>query len=183
LNHFKTMLAIGTLIATASAALGQSRGSFQVIDGYSALTIIENSALSYTVSLGANPMVRVAGIDYAITTCFGMWSLSNDDNFASATGSNFGVWNFHRNSSGSGDIVGWKTNPNSGILPNASETFVYSALSSSQRERFGFHISTAVRVPGQQGLTFFSNGPFIPTPASASLVFGGLLAAARRRRP
>jgi hypothetical protein len=166
----------------AGSAWAQSRGSFQDVDGFTAITVTEVTSLTYTVSLGASPLVRVGGIDYPVTAVFGFWSLSDDFDFTTATGSNFDVWAFHRNSASTGDIAGWKTNPNTGILPGGNQSFAYTALTSSQRERFGLHISTAEVVPGQQGLTFYATGPTIPAPASAGVLAGAGLVAVRRRR-
>jgi hypothetical protein len=173
---------VAIIALISGAASGQTRSSFQNVDGFSALTVVENNTLSYTVSMGANPVVRVGGIDYAITTVFGFWSLSDDDNFSAASGSGFGVWSLDASNSGAGAIAGWKTNPNMGILPNGSETFNYLNLSVGQRERFGFHISTASIVPGQQGLTFYATGPSIPAPGSLGMLAGAGLLAVRRRR-
>ena len=101
--RFTNVLAVAATIAAAGSAFGQSRSSFFDVDGFSALTLIENSALSYTLTLGSNVSVRVNNVDYPITQIFGFWSLSDDDNFSSASGNDFGAWDFHSNSASSGD--------------------------------------------------------------------------------
>jgi len=156
------LLAVAALNGQAAA---QSRNSFQVIDGVNDLEV-ENSGRTYTVYVGPSPTVTVGGVDYPINSVFGFWCLSDDNNYTQCDGSDVGDWTFHRNSASTGDIGGWKTNPNLGLDPGESMAFTFSQFKESDRDGFGFHVRVDGTLPGG-GNTFYITGPSFQPPCIA----------------
>lgn len=170
---------VALVAACAGTALGQSRSSFFDVDSFSGVTISKTGPLTFDVSLSAAPTVTYLSTTYAITDLFGFWSLRNaDPDFTTGSGASFGVWDWHRNTSGDGDIAGWKTNPNTGIVPGGTLTFTYTALSQSEIDNFGVHIRVDGTLPFG-GNTFHA---VVPTPGALALLGVAGLVAGRRRR-
>lgn len=167
------------LAVLAGSAWGQSRSSFMFVDSFSGITVTQTGPLTFDVSLSASPTVTVSSTTYNITDLFGFWALKDaDPDLSAASGASFGVWSWHRSTSGAGDIAGWKTNPNTGITPGNSESFTYSSLALGEVDRWGFHIRVDGTLPFG-GDTFYLA---VPTPGSLALLGLAGLAASRRRR-
>ena len=146
---------VGLLCVCCGSVVAQSRSSFSEVENVSGITVVR-SGHTYTVEMGSNPTVRINGVDYVIETIFGFWCLSDDTNFSMASGADSGDWSFHRNSAGTGDIAGWKTNPNRGLVADERRAFTFTSFKESDRDGYGFH----VRVEGRGGNTFYITGPF-----------------------
>lgn len=171
--------AAGVTAALAATAFGQSRSSFMYVDSFSGITVSQTGPLTFDVSLSGAPTVTVSGTPYSITDLFGFWALVDaDPDLSAASGANFGVWAWSRNSSGAGDIAGWKTNPNLGITPGGSQSFNYSALAVGEVDRWGFHVRVNGVLPTGGNTFYFA----VPAPgAGAMLALAGLVAGRRRR--
>ncbi len=166
-------------MAFAGNASAQTFSSFRLVDALQGVTVEELAPLEYRVSLGAAPLLTYQGSSIPITDIFGFWALSEDDDVTGAT-TDFGVWNAHANNASAGGILGWKTNPNTGIVPGGSQVFIFDSLSTADIEHFGFHIRLDGTFPGTTGNTGFA---YVPTPGPAAvLAIAGLVAARRRRR-
>ncbi len=162
------MLALGTL------AFAQSRSSFTPAT-ISGITVTRtNNQLLLTVS--ATPTIMIGSNVYDVTEVFGVWALDNNDDFL-ATGGKQNGWNFNSNTSGTGGIAGWKTNPNSGIV-NSSLAFNFNTVTGLE-EAYGYHVRVNGTLPGGGNTGFVTA---VPEPASMIALGAGLLALARRRR-
>jgi len=171
------VLGMALVAACAGSALGQSRSSFMFIDSFSGITTTPVGPLGFDVALSAAPTVTVSGTTYAVTDLFGFWALRDaNPDFTAASGSTFAPWNWHRNTAGVGDVAGWKTNPNTGILPGGSQSFTCSALSVGEIDRFGVH----VRIDGT--LPFGGNTFHLALPSPGALALLGLAGAVATRR-
>lgn len=162
------LLVLGTL------AFAQSRSSFTpaTINGITT-TRIGNQL---TLNVNATPTVTIGSSVYNVTEVFGVWSLDNNDDF-SATGPAQNGWQFHSNTSGTGGIAGWKTNPNNGFINNTLQ-FNYSTVT-GQEEAYGYHVRVNGTLPGGGNTGYVTA---VPEPASMIALGAGLLALARRRR-
>ncbi len=166
-------------MAVAASASAQTFNSFRLVDKLEGVTVEELAPLEYRVSLGAAPILTYQGSSIPITDIFGFWALSEDDDVTGAT-TDFGAWNAHANNASTGGIVGWKTNPNTGIVLGGSQVFTFDSLNTADIEHFGFHIRLSRAFPGTTGNTGFA---YVPAPGPAAvLAIAGLVAARRRRR-
>lgn len=173
----RTTIVIGSILSIAGVASAQSFSSFQQVP-ISGITVQNVGLLQYKVTLNGGAVANVGGTDYAITDIFGFWALSSDIDLGGSTTS-FDVWGGHASNSGLGGIVGWKTNPNTGITVGNSETFTFDSLATADVDAWGYHIRVDGQLPGG-GDTFFA---YVPTPATASLfAAAGLVGLGRRRR-
>lgn len=160
------------LAATVSA---QSIGSFQLADIQDVSASLVGNQL--TLNVGNNPTIDFMNQVYTVTEVFGVWSLDDDDDMT-ATGGTENGWQFSSNFSGTGGIAGWRTNPNSGLGPNASLVFNYTTLTGTV-EDFGYHIRVDGTLPGGGNTAFFR---MVPEPATFAGLGLGVLALLRRRR-
>lgn len=184
----KAIVAAG-LLALAIGAQAQSRSSFLGVSQINDITVTPSGGgLVYTVTIGPNPSFVFNSVTYNIQNVLGFWSLRNQnpDNLG-ASGANFtglnGAWTWNANSSGTGEIAGWKSNPNDGIFASQSDTFTYTAINSSNIDQFGFHVRlTEGFFPGTQGNTGHITLDPVPEPASLAVLGVGAAALIRRRR-
>jgi len=174
-------LALLLAIAAPVAAFAQSRSSFTPAT-FTGVTITpSNGGLTQLVSLGATPTLTVGSNTYNITDVFGFWALDNEDPNLSGSTSNFGVWNAHSSTSGSGAIIGWKTNPNSGFTPGQSQSFTFNSLDNSDVENWGMHVRIDGQLAGGGNTAYFEYNA-VPEPASLAALGIGAIALIRRRR-
>lgn len=176
MNKRALILALGIL---PGAAFAQSISSFSpgVLTGVSITP--SNAGLTYLISVASNPTVTYNNVTYNVTEVFGFWALDFEDPNLAGSATTFGVWQADANTSGSGAILGWKTNPNQGILPNASQSFTFDSLDVADVDNFGFH----VRIDGT--FPFGGNTGYItavPEPTSMAALGIGAIAFLRRRR-
>ena len=173
-------LTIFSVCLLAAGASAQSRSSFLDVDAFEdVIVMVSNGGLTYDVELGPNPTMEYQGDIFEITDLFGFWALSNDDDLE-VVHQNIGVWDAHENQAGTGGIVGWKTNPNTGLTPGDSITFTYDELTTARVEQVGFHIRLDGTFPGASGNTGFAT---VPEPGSLiALAFAGGLLVIRRKR-
>ncbi len=164
--------------ALGSNALAQTRSSFQDAQFIGGVNVTLISGLTYKVNLSNNPQLKIGNVLYNITDVFGFWALSDDIDLTGST-SSFGVWNSHASNSGPGGIVGWKTNPNTGITPGGSQNFTFSTLAVADVDRWGFHIRVDGTLASGGNTAYFT---YVPAPGAATLAGLGLAVAARRRR-
>lgn len=164
--------------ALGSNALAQTRGSFQDANEIGGVDVTLISGLTYQVSLGSNPQLTIGSTTYDITDVFGFWALSDDIDLTGST-SDFGVWDDKVSNSGTGGIVGWKTNPNTGITPGGSQNFTFDSLAVADVDHWGFHIRVDGTLPTGGNTAYFTD---VPAPGAATLAGLGLVVAARRRR-
>lgn len=164
--------------ALGSTALAQTRSSFQDADLIGGVHVTLISGLTYQVSLSNHPQLKIGSTYYNITDVFGFWALSDDIDLTGST-SSFGVWDSKISNAGTGGIVGWKTNPNTGITPSGSQNFTFSSLAVGDVDHFGFHIRVDGTLATGGNTAYFTD---VPAPGSATLAGLGMLLATRRRR-
>ena len=170
---FVPIIGISILSATSFA---QSRSSFQTPTALSGVTVIKQNATDFTVGLGVGSTISINGFTDTITDIFGFWALDNNDDLT-GTGSAIGNWGFDSNYSGSGGIVGFKTNPNTGITQGGSQSFHFNSLSGTD-EGYGVH----VRTMNNNTLYVTTNAAAVPEPATFAVLGLGAVALIRRKR-
>lgn len=164
--------------ALGSHALAQTRSSFQDAQLIGGVNVTLISGLTYKVDLSNNPQLMIGNVLYNITDVFGFWALSDDIDLTGST-SSFGVWNSDASNAGTGGIVGWKTNPNTGITPGGSQNFTFNSLAVADVDHWGFHIRVDGTLASGGNTAYFTD---VPAPGAATLAGLGLAVAARRRR-
>lgn len=167
-------------LIAVSSAFATTRSSFLDVDSSTDITFnVSNAGLTVDVVLGANPTFTIGANTYHVTSVIGFYALSDDDDLT-VTNSNFGVWSTDNSNAGPGGIAGWKTNPNTGFGPSASQVFTYTALSTLKVEGLGLHVATSELFPGTNGNT--GNIALVPEPATMAGLAFGVAALARKRR-
>lgn len=166
--------AIG-LSVLSTASFAQSRSSFLTPDALSGLTVDKLNTNDFKVSLGAGATITIGGVTDTVTDVFGLWALDDNDDL-SGSGTNFGVWGFDSNYSGSGGIVGFKTNPNTGITQGGSQTFHFDSLTGTV-EGYGVHVRLA-----NSNTIYTATVGTVPEPASFAILGIGAMALIRRKR-
>ncbi len=176
--NLKLSLSLGAalLVGISSA---QSRSSFVVVD---AINYIIGSKAGNTleVAVGLNPSVKIGATTYQVTEVFGVWLLDDNDDL-NGTASDDGVWDFDKSINGAGGIVGFKTNPNTGLTPGQSKTFTFSTLTGSE-EALGYHVRFNQNLPGGGNTLYITSPNVVPEPASIAALSVGALALIRRRK-
>lgn len=160
------------LVMVASA---QSRSSFQVPNGITGISVTQLTSTSFKVALQAGASINLGWTITPIQDVFGFWLLDDDNDLVGA-GPNIASWSFHSNYAGQGGIVGYKTNPNTGISQGQSQTFTFTSLTGAS-EGFGAH----VRLTNSNTLYTVIGGS-VPEPATLAVLGLGLTAVIRRRR-
>lgn len=173
-----TVAAALAAAAMGSTALAQTRSSFQSTEAMTGITVTNISGLKYNVAISANPTLKIGATIYNVTDIFGFWALSNDIDLNGTTAS-FAQWSAHASNSGTGGIVGWKTNPNTGITPGGNQDFTFTTLATGDVDNFGFHIRVSGTLADGGNTAYFT---YVPAPGSAALAGMGALLGARRRR-
>jgi hypothetical protein len=168
----------GVVTVSPILASAQSWSSFTAVGNIQDV-LVSSSSLTHTVTALSAPSVTIASQTYAITDIFGFWILSNND--ITSTANSVGVWSVSTNNAGSGGIAGWKTNPNTGILPNGSQTFTFNSFSGTQDE-IGFHVRLATGAGPLAGQTVYIKGNPVPEPATMSALAIGALGLLRRKK-
>ncbi len=177
-NRTLAVSAALALTALAPAALAQSRDSFLIADDFVGITMIELDSTTQRVDLTADPKLIYLGVTYSINSVLGVWALSDfETDFASTT--SFGVWNAHKNLSGTGGIAGWKTNPNTGLTPSTGESYAFNSLNRAETSGWGFHIRVNGTLPTGGNTAYFT----VPTPGTSALFGLGAALITRRKRP
>ncbi len=171
-------LALSSLAFVPAAASGQTFNSFKQAEALTGLSVAPLSPLEYRVDLAPGAVLIMDSQEIPITDVFGFWALSEDDNLEGST-SDFGVWSAQGSNAGTGGILGWKTNPNTGITAGNNVTFTFDELSTERVEFFGFHVRVDGTFPGTSGNTGFV---YVPAPGSLAGLLVGTLIAFRRRR-
>lgn len=173
-------LAAASIIAVSGSAFAQSRSSFFDADGFIDISITQTGPETWEVAVGAAPQLVFNGDVYLLTDVFGFWVLSDDVDVIGST-SSFGLWSAHQNNSGTGGILGWKTNPNTGITPGNAQSFTFDSLDASTVDRFGLHVRADSDFPFGGNTAYFTFTE-IPAPGVASLFGLAAVASLRRRR-
>lgn len=167
------------VLGLSGAAVAQTFSSFVTVDAFQDVSVQDLSALSYRVSVGPIPTFTQGGTTYSITDVFGYWALRADMDLTGAT-SNFNQWNAHQNNAGPGGIVGWKTNPNTGLTPGTSEVFTFDQLDAPNVSGYGFHVRIGGVFPGTNGNTGYVT--LVPAPAATALLGAAGALVLRRQR-
>lgn len=175
-HHFYRTLAVVGLTVAAVVTNAQSRSSFQTPTAMTGVSVNKLDSTNFSVSLAAGATMTIGGTTGQITDIFGFWAL-DDDNDLSGTGSDFGVWNYNENYSGTGGIVGFNTNPNTGITQGNSQTFHFNSLEGTV-EGYGVHI----RLANSNTLYTAVIGNAVPEPASFAILGLGVFGLIRRKR-
>lgn len=167
-------------LSAAGRASAQSANSFLNADHLSGLTLTQQDAKTYRLEVSGTPTMSYLGVTYHINSVFGLWAISGADNDFAET-SDFSVWDDSENFAGAGGIVGWKTNPNSGLEAGEQKSFQFDRISANDVSRFGFHIRVDESLPNGGGNTaYFSRS--IPAPGPLAALGLSSLALNRRRR-
>lgn len=172
------MVAIVSGVCLAGTARSQTFNSFQLAASLNDVTVEAMSPLSYRVSIGATPAMELGGAAFTIVDVFGFWVLSEDDDLVGAA-SDFGVWTANSSNASLGGILGWRTNPNTGLYPGESQMFTFESLETARVEHFGFKVRLDQAFPGTSGNTGFV---YVPGPGAGVVLAGAGVIAARRRR-
>lgn len=174
-NLLRLLLPTAALTLFSATSFAQSRSSFQTPTAISGVTVTKLNTTDYNVALAIGSTITIGGSTDTITDIFGFWALDNNDDL-SATGSTQGAWGFDSNYAGSGGIVGFKTNPNTGITQGNNQTFHFDSITGTI-EGYGAHVRLA------NGNTLYAvTTQAVPEPASfAVLGLGGLLMMRRKR--
>lgn len=180
------------LAAMSVPALATTRSSFTDVDALSQVTTItSNAGLTYTVSVGAAPTFTLDSITYNITDVIGFYVLSDDLNFSPLPAllnyDSPGAFSDDSSNSGPGAIAGWKSNPNSGLVPGNTLAFTFPAnFPITDIDGIGFHVrldGTFLGTSGNTGNIAFQGTPRVPAPgACAMLGVAGVMGMRRRRR-
>ncbi len=183
LNYTKFILAAcGVLLGGVANAT--TRSSFLDVNSLTGITFNSTfGGLSTIVSVGANPTFTSGGNTYHITGIIGFYALSSTNDLTVANSGftgNFGPWSTDNSNSGPGGIAGWRSNPNNGITLNHSETFTFTALSSTLVDGVGFHVITQELFPGTSGNT--GSIATVPEPAAFAIFGIGIVGFVGRRR-
>ena len=165
---------VGITVLTATS-FAQSRSSFLTPEALSGVTVTKLNATDFTVGLEVGSTITINGVTDTVTGVFGFWALDDNDDL-SGTGSAFGNWAFNSNYSGSGGIVGFKTNPNTGIVQGGSQSFHFDSLTGTV-EGYGVHIRTL----NSNTLYTATLNP-VPEPATFAVLGLGAIALIRRKR-
>ena len=185
------LLAAGAVAATASFASATTRSSFTSVNAINGIVLTHPSPLQYSVALNNGATFTLNGTSYSISDVIGFYGLSDGNDISPIT-SVMAMGNFSNDSSnsGPGGILGWKSNPNRGIIAGGSQVFTFSTGTNiAQFSGFGFHVRLSTGLfPGTSGNTGNITGPIggftvIPGPAAASVLGLGGIIALRRRRP
>ncbi len=166
--------AIGIALLSATA-MAQSRSSFQTSNTLTGVTVHKLNATDYSVGLAVGSTISINGSTDTVTDIFGFWALDDNDDLT-GTGSTIGQWGFDTNYSGSGGIVGFKTNPNTGITQGGSQTFHFDSLSGTV-EGYGVHVRLA-----NSNTLYTATVAAVPEPASFAVLGLGAIALIRRKR-
>lgn len=171
----------GLAVVLVSAASAQSISSFNAAD-ISGISVLQ-SGNQITLSVDSGASLTYLGNTYNVTDVFGVWAMDFGPGATlNASGSNQGVWNFNSSTNASGNIFGWKTNPNTGVTPGGTQVLNYSSLSGSIDD-FGYHIRVDGNLPGGGNTAYFYHEA-VPEPASLILLGGaaaGILAQRRKK--
>jgi hypothetical protein len=158
----------------AAMSLGQSYSSFNQVDGIYGV-FVNNTGLSYTVSLDPGAYLMFNNQQLDITDCFGFWALRQGQPL-SASGQSQNGWGWDQSTNGSGSIAGWH-NPSKtfAIQPGQQLTFTYDSLDQPNVEALGFHFSFVQDWPLTPGnKTAFVSGPLNPVPEPVALAVMGI---------
>lgn len=178
LMNLKFSLSIGAMAVVALSS-AQSRSSFVVVDAIN-YVIGSRTGNNVDVAVGLNPSVKIGATTYQVTEVFGVWLLDDNDDL-NGTGVNDGDWSFDKSTSGTGGIVGFKTNPNKGLTPGQSKTFTFSTLTGSE-EALGYHVRFNQTLPGGGNTLYITSPNVVPEPASIAALSVGAIALIRRRK-
>lgn len=174
-----TVAAATIAVSAAGRASAQSANSFLNADHLSGLSLTQEDAKTFRLEVTGSPTMSYLGVTYHINSVFGLWAISSTESDFAET-SDTGVWDDTENFAGAGGIVGWKTNPNSGLEAGEQKTFQFDRLSSNDVARYGFHIRVNETLPSGGNTAYFTRS--IPAPGSlAMLGLGGLVVPRRRR--
>lgn len=176
--NLKLSFSLG-VIALVGISSAQSRSSFVVVDAINYI-IGSRSGNDLTVEVGLNPSITISGTTYQVTEVFGAWLLDDNDDL-NGTGVNDGDWSFDKSTSGTGGIVGFKTNPNKGLLPDETKTFTFSTLTGSE-EALGYHVRVNQNLPGGGNTLYVTSPNVVPEPATMIALGAGAVALLRRRK-
>ncbi len=172
-----------TVAVTLSLGFGleasaQTFGSFRQVEQLQGINVQQLSILDYRVSLDPGASMTFQGQTLAITDLIGFWALSVDNDIVGST-SDFGVWDADGSNAGIGGILGWRTNPNTGLNPSEFEVFSFDALNLAGIEFFGFDVRVDGIFPGTTGNTGFI---YVPTAGVAAiLLLAGLIILGAKR--
>ncbi len=169
---FIPIVGISILSATSFA---QSRSSFLTPNALTGVSVTKVNSTDFTVGLAVGSTITINGVTDTVTDIFGFWALDNDDDL-SGTGSTIGSWGFDSNYSGSGGIVGFKTNPNTGITQGGSQSFHFNSLSGTV-EGYGVHVRTV-----NSNTIYTATVAAVPEPATFAVLGLGAVALIRRKR-
>ena len=169
------------LAAAAISGVASAQNVMAFKDAEFKDVVVNGSGNSFTLSLGANPMVRAEkgrGEWASIKAMEGFWLLSDDGDLR-ATGKDFGDYDWHQNIPGSGknSDFGWQTQQKNAIKAGGSQTFTFDSINNGGIDGYGFKLNAQ----GTPAHVRMNCNP-VPEPASMFALATGAIALLRRRK-
>jgi hypothetical protein len=176
----KKLMVLAVAAAFAGVATAQNDMAFK--DAEFVDVFINQNGNSFTLTLGANPMVdaSIGAAGFAsIKDVSGFWLISDDGDLR-ATGQDFGDYKWHENIPGSGKnaTFGFQTMGNQGLKAGDSQVFTFDSINGGGIDGYGLKLNAQ----GTPAHVRFNNAQPIPEPASILAFASGAVVLLRRRR-
>ena len=173
MKKWTIVVAAAAFASVASAQNAEAFKEAQFLDVF-----INGSGNSYTLTLGANPMVNQKGTWQEVKNIEGFWLISDQTNMQ-GHGSDIGEWAWHQNIEGNGSssTFGWQTQQKNALKAGDSMTFTFDSINTAGLEAFGLKVhaqGTAAHLR--------MNAQPIPEPAGLLALASGAVVLLRKRR-
>lgn len=181
MNTMRRLTAIFIGLVAVSIVKAQDRSAFQNLDSFSDIfvTASPNNPLTFVLSLGLTPTIKLNGKTYGVAYAWGFYALSNDLGNLDSSAGQENVWDYVESNN---DVAGWQNlNRKHKINPGQSLAFTFDAIEKDQIDVFG----TALQLNRDGGIgkpVYVALVVAEPSTVAASLAGFVALGAAFRRR-